>query len=70
MRKRYTGPISLAKEPAAMRPILPTFFAALMFVGVPAIGQQPITLNDVEEGLPEISPDEPIAKAYSATHAA
>ncbi|TWU20471.1 hypothetical protein Pla52o_43490 [Novipirellula galeiformis] len=53
-----------------MRPILPTFFAALMFVGVPAIGQQPITLNDVEEGLPEISPDEPIAKAYSATHAA
>lgn len=34
------------------------------------IAQQPITLDDVEEGLPEISAEEPYADEFSAEHAA
>src|SRR5947207_1995330 len=32
--------------------------------------QQPITLNDVEEGLPQIRADEPMAAVFSAEKAA
>jgi squalene-hopene/tetraprenyl-beta-curcumene cyclase len=36
----------------------------------PPSQQQPITLNDVEEGLPVISPDEPLAAEFSTLKAA
>jgi squalene-hopene/tetraprenyl-beta-curcumene cyclase len=44
----------------------------LLFATAPAFvaAQQPITLNDVEVGLPDISADEPIAAEYSAERAA
>src|SRR5215207_4863615 len=32
--------------------------------------ERPITIDDVEKGLPEISPDEPLAAKFSATKAA
>jgi squalene-hopene/tetraprenyl-beta-curcumene cyclase len=43
-----------------------------MALGAPrfAAGQQPITLNDVAEGLPVISADEPLAGSFSAERAA
>ncbi|GAA4473338.1 squalene--hopene cyclase [Novipirellula rosea] len=58
-----------------MRPILSKQVAALMILGTlliskSASAQQPITLDDVEEGLPVISASEPISKEYSATRAA
>lgn len=34
------------------------------------VAQQPITLNDVEEGLPDITADEPLAAEFSAQKAA
>jgi squalene-hopene/tetraprenyl-beta-curcumene cyclase len=56
----------------AMKPILS--LSSLLLVGVVApsfvAAQVPITLADVEEGLPEISADEPIAVDYSAKRAA
>ena len=44
----------------------------LLAISWPAIAaaQQPITLKDVPEGLPVISPDEPMAAEYSAEKAA
>ncbi len=44
----------------------------LLFATAPAFvsAQQPITLNDVEVGLPEISVDEPFAAEFSAKKAA
>ncbi len=36
----------------------------------PLLAQQPLTLADVEEGLPEITNDEPIADSFSALKAA
>ncbi len=46
----------------------------LLFLGVTATtmvaAREPITLNDVEEGLPEITADEPMAAEFSAERAA
>ena len=57
-----------------MRLNLPNFLGALLLIGVVGArfvgAQQPITLEDVEEGLPEITADEPIAVDYSAKRAA
>ncbi len=57
-----------------MRSILSSFLAALLLVGVASppllTAQQPLTLDDVEEGLPAITADEPIATKYSAERAA
>lgn len=45
---------------------------ALLLITLPGLvlAQKPITLNDVEEGLPEISADEPFAAEFSAEKAA
>lgn len=53
--------------------MLRLFYTALLFVGtIPVLvtAQEPITLDDVEEGLPEISSDEPYAAEFSAVKAA
>lgn len=49
------------------------FVVALLLGGVapsPSVAEQPITLADVPEGLPTISPDEPLADEFSALEAA
>ena len=66
-----------------MRQIVRTALRALLLVGLLLVGlllvgvlasvgsaQEPITLDDVEAGLPEITADEPIAVNYSAKRAA
>jgi len=57
-----------------MHPILPKSLYALLLLGLisPRLvaAQGPITLEDVVEGLPVISADEPVAADYSATKAA
>src|SRR4051812_29040068 len=58
----------------AMRSSPATFLGALLLFGaaspVVLAAPRPITLDDVEKGLPEISPDEPIAAHFSAAKAA
>jgi len=55
-----------------MKPPLTLVRALLLVAGVPAFvaAQQPITLNDVQEGLPQIMADEPKAGHFSAEMAA
>lgn len=56
-----------------MLPRTPLAWAPLLFaLGIPspATAQRPITLDDVEEGLPIISPDEPGIGRFSAEQAA
>ncbi|GAA5507745.1 squalene--hopene cyclase [Novipirellula caenicola] len=58
-----------------MRLILSKRVAALLMIGTlwisrSASAEPPITLNDVDEGLPVISASEPISKTFSATTAA
>ena len=57
-----------------MRPIPSTIHCALLLICLATphfvAAQQPITLDDVEEGLPNIVADEPMAVKYSAKHAA
>lgn len=59
-----------------MIPIMRKMFAALLllsfaiFATKHSAAQQPITLADVEVGLPEINADEPIADGFSASLAA
>ena len=45
-------------------------FLCLAIVPTFVVAQQPITLKDVPEGLPVISPDEPMAAEFSAAKAA
>lgn len=57
-----------------MRPSPATLLCALLLLGAFApvfvAAQQPITLNDVEKGLPDITADEPVAVEFSAKKAA
>jgi squalene-hopene/tetraprenyl-beta-curcumene cyclase len=57
-----------------MKTLPATFSGLLLLLGcsgiVIAVERRPITLDDVEKGLPEISPDEPIAQQFSAEKAA
>ena len=48
------------------------WFSAALWVSMPALAaaQQTITLDDVEEGLPQLSADEPFAAEFSAAKAA
>lgn len=49
---------------------VPTFLLLGIIFPPIANAQQPITLDDVEEGLPEITADEPMAAEFSASKAA
>jgi squalene-hopene/tetraprenyl-beta-curcumene cyclase len=56
-----------------MKPLLTLVAALLLLVAVaPAFvaAQQPSTLNDVQEGLPEVTADEPKAGQFSSEMAA
>ena len=57
-----------------MRPSLAPLLCTFLLLGaaMPAVvaAQQSITLNDVEEGLPDITADEPLAVEFSAKKAA
>jgi len=57
-----------------MRPSPAILLGSVLLLGAAApafvTAQQPITLNDVAEGLPEITADEPIAAQFSAKKAA
>ncbi len=53
-----------------MTRFLRTLLLLVAIVPVRAVAQQPITLNDVEEGLPDIPPDEPFASEFSLSKAA
>jgi len=50
--------------------VLATAPVVLAFTTSFVVAQQPITLDDVEEGLPDISADEPFAAEFSAAKAA
>lgn len=53
---------------------MPPFLRALLLVAATtpalAMAQQPITLDDVDEGLPDITAEEPLAGSFSAAKAA
>jgi len=53
-----------------MKTFLPTLLLAICWPTLVTAQQQPITLKDVPEGLPVISPDEPMAAGFSAERAA
>lgn len=53
-----------------MLTLLRAFLVLCVTVPAVVVAQQPITLNDVAEGLPEITADEPFAAKFSAEKAA
>ncbi len=61
---------SLASRRLSRATILGTFLVLIAASPVFVAAQQPITLNDVEAGLPVITPDEPFAVEFSAKRAA
>lgn len=69
-----SGDFDPLPPPQLRRPSMATLLRAflLFFASSPAFvaAQQPITLNDVKEGLPDITADEPYAAEFSAEKAA